>query len=224
MKELTKWQLASPRKGDKHMLDQEFLDKILHNYRALEGEQETKNNMIEPLLHELGYDIDCIEDVRTEVLCDAGKNNEKVDYVLCMAGKPIIMIEAKDWKEELEPKYINQLFRYFSTSDCKLAILTNGLEYLFFTDLKKENIMDKTPFYRLDIRYLKDSDREMFKKICKVQQCSYPINKYIMEMKVKSFLNKKHLVAEILAMYYFHDPDLKDVVYNAMEIQEKKGG
>ena len=197
-------------------MDDSFSMYVIENYKSINGEQETKNNLVEPFLKRLGYDIDCIEDVRTEVTCDAGKNNEKVDYVLCIAGQPKIMVEAKDWQQELGPKYINQLFRYFSTSDCKLAILTNGLEYLFFSDFQKENIMDKYPFYKINVMGISDQDRQFLNSICKVQQCSYPIEKFIIEQKAKRLMNDKKKLAQLIALTYFHDLDVYDAVYNGI--------
>lgn len=198
------------------MIDNNFSLYVIDTYRSIEGEQETKNNLVEPFFKELGYDIDCVEDIRTEVTCDAGKKNEKVDYVLCIAGIPKIIVEAKDWKVELGEKYINQLFRYFSTSDCKMAILTNGLEYWFFSDFEKENIMDREPFYKLNVMNINKHDRKILNAICKVQQCSYPVEKFIIEQKTIKLLQNDKKLSEFIAMSYYNDLDTLEAVKNGI--------
>lgn len=69
------------------------------------------------------------------------------------------------WKQL--DKHDSQLFRYFGTSPAKFAILTNGLEYRFYTDLDEENKMDLTPFLTIDIRNLKEQTMMELKKFCK---------------------------------------------------------
>lgn len=205
------------------MCDRSFIEYIISTYSEVNGEQETKNNLVEPFLKELGYDIDCIDDIKTEVTCDAGKNNEKVDYVLCIAGTPKIIVEAKDRKEKLGSKYINQLFRYFSTSDCKVAVLTNGIEYLFFSDFQKENIMDKEPFYKINILYMKDEDRRFLNNLCKVQQCSYPVENFIIEEKTKRLLKDRVQLSQIISVCFFQDLSVRDAVLNGI-VKAIKGG
>lgn len=190
---------------------------VIETYQSVQGEQETKNKLIEPFFNQLGYDIDCIDDIRTEMRCDIGIKNEKVDYILCFNGEPKILVEAKDWKVKLSEKNINQLYRYFAASNCKMAILTNGLEYWFFSDFEKDNIMDSRPFYKLNILSIHESDNQIFNAISKTQQCFYPIEKYLIEKKSKSLYCNKDKLAELIAISYFHDLSLKDAVYNGIK-------
>ena len=45
-----------------------------------------------------------------------------------------------------------QLARYFNaTQSVSLAVLTNGIEYRFFTDTGDVNVMDQSPFYVLSV-------------------------------------------------------------------------
>lgn len=198
------------------MLDENFSVYLNSKYRHAIGEQETKNTLIEPFFKELGYDIRHTEDIMTEVTCDIGKNNEKVDYILCIAGQPKILVEAKDWRVELSTKHINQLFRYFSTSDCKLGILTNGLEYWFFSDFEKENVMDKKPFYKINALSICDKDKFILNAICKVQQCAYPIEKFIIEQKTRLLMKDKEKLSKIIALTYFNNLNNADAVYNGL--------
>lgn len=76
------------------------------------------------------------------------------------------MIEAKSISENLD-KHGSQLFRYFSTTQAKFGVLTNGIKYRFFTDLEENNKMDQRPFFEIDILNISDSQikyLENFKK------------------------------------------------------------
>ena len=66
-------------------------------------------------------------------------------------GKPIILIEAKSATSDLNNEHASQLFRYFSVTDVRFGILTNGLQYRFHSDLEKSNHMDEKPFLIIDL-------------------------------------------------------------------------
>jgi hypothetical protein len=51
----------------------------------------------------------------------------------------------------LDNAHSSQLYRYFSVTEARFAILTNGTEYRFFTDLERPNTMDTKPFLVFDI-------------------------------------------------------------------------
>ena len=59
------------------------------------------------------------------------------------------------------------MFRYFGTTTAKLAILTNGISYKFYTDLEETNKMDSTPFLDLNILDIKENEVTELKKFCK---------------------------------------------------------
>jgi hypothetical protein len=198
----------------------DFSLKMIEIYQSVNGEQETKNKMIEPFFSMLGYDIDCTDDIKTEVICDFGIKKEKVDYELCIAGIPKILVEAKDWRISLNVNNITQLYRYFCTTNCKMAILTNGLDYWFFSDFEKENIMDSRPFYKLNILAPRIGDEKILNAICKVQQCSYDVNQYVIEMKTKRIMRSNKL-AEVIAVNYFHNLDAIEAVQNGITAAKK---
>ena len=119
---------------------------------AIVGEQHTKNVLIEPILRLLGFEITDPFDIVTEYSADFGtKRGEKVDYALFKDKELVMLVEAKDWKVKLEQKQISQLFRYFSVSSARVGVLTNGIEYMFFTDTQKPNTMDMTPFFTFNL-------------------------------------------------------------------------
>lgn len=76
------------------------------------------------------------------------------------------MIECKHWEENID-LHDNQLLRYFNVSKAKFGLLTNGIIYRFYTDLDKQNVMDKKPFLEFDITAMKDYQVEELKKFHK---------------------------------------------------------
>ena len=122
------------------------------------NEEATKTALILPFFSALGYNIFNPMEVVPEYTADVGiKKGEKVDYAICIDNKPQLLIEAKAVGDKLQ-NHDSQLFRYFSTTDVKFAILTNGLDYWLYTDLEKDNVMDESPFYQFNIQDLKDND------------------------------------------------------------------
>ena len=99
-----------------------------------------------PFISALGYDVFNPLEVVPEFTADIGlKKGEKVDYCILKDGEPIIIIECKHWKEKLDT-HKSQLHRYFHVTNGRFAILTNGVDYRFYTDLEANNKMDEKPF------------------------------------------------------------------------------
>lgn len=130
--------------------------------KHISNEEMTKQALIIPFLQVLGYDVFNPLEVKPEYIADFGKKKvEKVDYAIFKNDSPIMFIEAKAIGEELG-NHGAQLERYFNaTPEVRVAILTNGIEYKFFTDLDKNNIMDENPFFTVDITNFTDSDIEI---------------------------------------------------------------
>lgn len=135
--------------------------RVAANMSADFNEEATKQYFILPFFSALGYNPWSQEDVRPEYTLDVGiKSGEKVDYVLFSSGKPVILVECKAFGVELSEKYISQLYRYFSVSTGRIAVLTNGNDYWFFSDVKKSNVMDLTPYYSFRMSDISDVDIE----------------------------------------------------------------
>ena len=74
-----------------------------------------------------------------------------MDLAILIDGKLKMLVECKSAKTKLNSTHLNQLLRYFSVSDCKIAVLTNGIEYWFFTASVKAGRMDSEPFLIVDV-------------------------------------------------------------------------
>lgn len=136
-----------------------ILNKVVNeNKELIKNEESTKQFLILPLLNGLGYDVYNPKEVTPEFTADFHKNKEKVDYAIYINGTPKIFVEAKSITTKIN-KNAPQLSRYFSTfPSVRLGVLTNGLEYHFFTDLSNANIMDSKPFFIFNIENYTDED------------------------------------------------------------------
>ena len=149
----------------------DFSDKVKQFSREVESkkddlltEEATKTALILPFFQLLEYDVFNPHEFIPEYTADVGtKKGEKVDYAVMREGKPIILIEAKAVADDLT-KHDAQLFRYFTATEAKFAILTNGVSYKFYTDLEESNKMDEKPFLEINMLDLVETQIGELKK------------------------------------------------------------
>ncbi len=145
----------------------DFISRIEIIKDTLATEEATKTALIMPFFQLLDYDVFNPTEFIPEFTADIGvKKGEKVDYAIIRNGKPIIIIEAKSVTDKLK-KHDTQLMRYFSVTDAKFAILTNGINYKFFTDLEQPNMMDEKPFLEVNLLDIDDNEILQLKKFAK---------------------------------------------------------
>ena len=145
----------------------DFISRIEIIKDTLATEEATKTALIMPFFQSLDYDVFNPTEFIPEFTADIGvKKGEKVDYAIIRNGKPIIIIEAKSVTDKLK-KHDTQLMRYFSVTDAKFAILTNGINYKFFTDLEQPNMMDEKPFLEVNLLDIDDNEILQLKKFAK---------------------------------------------------------
>ncbi len=143
-------------------------DRVTKLKDQVNTEEATKNAFIMPFIRELGYDVFNPNEVTPELVADIGmKQGEKIDYAIMRNGEPVILIECKWHGAPLNVHNASQLFRYFHTTTAKFSILTNGIEYRFYTDLVEANKMDEKPFFVFNITDIKDNQIEELKKFHK---------------------------------------------------------
>ena len=134
----------------------------------LTTEEATKNALVLPFISALGYDVFNPQEVIPEFTADIGtKKGEKVDYAIVRDGEIILIIECKKAGTDLSQTEMNQLFRYFSVTKARIAILTNGIQYRLFSDLDAPNKMDTIPFLELDLQDIKPNMLSEVKKLVK---------------------------------------------------------
>lgn len=133
-------------------------------------EEAAKTALVMPFLQAMGYDVFNPSEVIPEFTADVGiKKGEKVDYALCIDGKVSILVECKPSSVELDLKHASQLYRYFSTTDARVAILTNGVIYQFYSDIEQPNRMDDKPFFIFSMDTIRRSDPITLERFTKAQ-------------------------------------------------------
>jgi hypothetical protein len=152
--------------------------KIKQQRGIIETEEATKNAFVMPFISTvLGYDVFNPLEVVPEFTADVGiKKGEKIDYAIVRDGEVQILIECKRSLGELRIEHASQLFRYFAATNARIAILTNGEVYQFYTDLDAPNRMDAKPFLILD---LNDVDEALIPEIMKLSKDVFDLDSII---------------------------------------------
>ncbi|GEP25826.1 MULTISPECIES: type I restriction endonuclease [Cryobacterium] len=152
--------------------------KVRNQREAIQTEEATKNAFIMPFISTiLGYDVFNPLEVVPEFTADVGvKKGEKVDYAIMRDGEVQILIECKKSTEALKIEHASQLFRYFAVTNARIAVLTNGEIYQFYTDLDAPNRMDEKPFLVLD---LMDIDETLIPELRKLTKEVFDLDSII---------------------------------------------
>lgn len=196
-------------------LIQNISERIEKQRALLATEEATKNALVMPFISALGYEVFDPQEVVPEYTCDTGtKKGEKIDYAIMKDGLPIILIECKHCTENVD-KHANQLFRYFTTSNARFGVLTNGIRYRFYTDLDKANVMDTKPFLDVDLSDITEAQIEELKKFHK----SYFSESNIIS--TASQLKKETAIREVVRSE-FSNPSSEFVRFFVKETNENK--
>lgn len=146
----------------------ELASKIPQQFDYLQTEEATKTALIMPFISALGYDVFNPLEVIPEFTADIGtKKGEKVDYAVKKDDKIIMLIECKWSGCDLDKEHASQLYRYFSATEARFGILTNGVRYLFYSDIEEPNKMDSKPFLEFDMLDFEEHDVKELKKFSK---------------------------------------------------------
>lgn len=142
--------------------------KIERSKSLVTTEEATKNAFVMPFIAALGYDVFDPTEVVPELVADVGiKKGEKIDYAIRLDGKITMLFECKHHAANLDNDHASQLFRYFACHDCRVAVLTNGVEYRFFSDLDAPNKMDAKPFLVFKVGDFSEAHVRELKKFTK---------------------------------------------------------
>jgi len=143
------------------------LKKLLDNFKINEAieistnEAQTRKFLIEPFFLMLNYES---TQLIPEFNADFGDRvSQKIDYAIQLTKnkKEYILVEAKKYNTKLTDKEAGQLNGYFNnTKNSKIAILTNGIEYRFYSDVVEPNIIDNKPFFVFNISNYSENDIE----------------------------------------------------------------
>lgn len=177
-------------------------------------EEATKTAFIIPFLRLLGYDDTNPTEVIPEFTADFGDSKaNKVDYAIYKDGSPIMVIECKYWKDNLEI-HDPQLCKYFNATQAKFGILTNGIRYKFFTDIDEINKMDKEPFLEFDFENIKEAT---INELLKFHKSSFDVDKVLNSASDLKNLAKLRIVLE----KELSDPSEEFVKFLGKQVCEK---
>lgn len=170
----------------------ELASKTQQHREVLLTEQAAKTALVMPFINLLGYDVFNPGEVIPEYTADVGtKKGEKVDYAICIDGKLSILVECKPSTGDLNINHASQLYRYFGVTDARLAILTNGVVYKFFSDLDQPNRMDAQPFFTLNLDAVRKSDVRTLESFTKAGFNLDAIVREASNLKLESLVRKE---------------------------------
>lgn len=191
-------------------------DKVNKTKDMILTEEATKTSFVMPFIMALGYDVFNPSEVIPEYCADVGlKKGEKVDYAIKKDGKIVFLIEAKKASVALDDEHSSQLYRYFSVTESRFAILTNGIEYYFYSDLEKSNQMDKNPFFVFNM--LNPSEKSI-KELTKFTNTEFSVDEIL---KNADRLKHMGLIQDFLENN-FNNPDVSFVKFFLKRIYDGK--
>ncbi|GAA1592160.1 type I restriction endonuclease [Leucobacter chromiireducens] len=189
--------------------------KLEQQKSSIETEEATKNAFVMPFISlVLGYDVFNPHEVVPEFTADVGtKKGEKVDYAIVKDGEVQILIECKHVGAPLNIKHASQLFRYFAVTSARIAILTNGDEYQFYTDLDAPNKMDEKPFLVIQVS---DLDTALIPELNKLAKDAFDLDSIINAAEELKYVGefKRVLTAQ------FAEPDAEWVKFLTARVYE----
>ncbi|MDP4209032.1 MAG: type I restriction enzyme HsdR N-terminal domain-containing protein [Bacteroidota bacterium] len=171
-------------------------EKVVKLRDQIQTEEATKSAFVMPFIQSLGYDVFNPIEVVPEFVTDYGaKNIEKVDYAILKDDQPVLIIECKNHSENLE-KHYTQIHKYFHLTKARFALLTNGVQYNFYTDLEASNKLDEKPFFSFEINNIKE---QQIKELVKFHKNGFDIGSIINTASELKYSNaiKSLLISEL---------------------------
>ena len=128
----------------------QFIVEKMKQHRSLyeQNEQAVRDQIVNPLLKSLGWDIENPDEIQPNVSTDEGIP----DYCLFRSGKPILFIEAKKLSIDIEDKpAVKQLAKYCFGEGMKYGVLTNGAVWILFNAFQEGTTMADRILWKVDI-------------------------------------------------------------------------
>ncbi|GMV62645.1 MAG: hypothetical protein AMXMBFR74_18130 [Parvibaculum sp.] len=149
-------------------------ERVKEHSASMVTEEAVKTAVVLPFFQALGYDVFNPAEVIPEFTADVvGKKGEKVDYAIKIDDEIRILVECKPITTVLDKVHLAQLYRYFSVTKAKFAILTNGRLFHFHSDLEEPNKLDNRPFLTFD---LAEIPSHLLTELKKFEKAEFDIN------------------------------------------------
>ncbi|MDG2194362.1 MAG: type I restriction enzyme HsdR N-terminal domain-containing protein [Polaribacter sp.] len=169
------------------------LKKALENWdvekaiKHSKDETQTRDYLINPFFEILNYNK--MDDYSHEYIADTeGKRGRRVDMAIYLGKKnPELLVECKKATAKLTDNNFRQLNEYcVYTTSAKIAILTNGVIYNFYTRKSKDGVLIEKPFFSFDLSDYDSTDLDM---LALFNRQSIEIDEIIKEAKEINFIN-----------------------------------
>lgn len=125
-----------------------------------QNEAHTRSALVNPFLQALGYNTSDLREVVPEfganVNAPGVTQNKKVDYAILQDGKPQILVEVKHHRTRLDSGYASLAAYFAAAAGTEVGILTNGVVYRVYTDIERENLLDRRPFLTINMAQLSE--------------------------------------------------------------------
>lgn len=129
----------------------QFAHRVKKMLPQVQSEDLTRNALVMPFIQILGYDVFNPSEVQSEAVLDFGvKKSKKVDYTIMKDGEPTILVECKHHDDSLDI-HDSRLSKYFRKTKAKYGLLTNGLEYRFYTEKMVKSKKTAAPLFEFKI-------------------------------------------------------------------------
>jgi hypothetical protein len=182
------------------------------------NESETRDYLIERFFEELGYNKMEHYSHEFSLHIDKGKV-KKVDMVVTLKKKTIMLIECKKATEKLNKRHYNQLAEYFEKhKESKVGVLTNGIQYEFYSiKWSEEDVLNDVPFLVFD---LNDFTRADLEDIALFHRQYFDVNKILSLAEDKYFLDDFNRA--LVKTLYPASPEFRKIIFQNMLDEKSK--
>lgn len=205
----------------------ELRDKLRLGIAKTWNEENTKHAIIGVVLMQLGYDIFNPAEVDWESSPHIkGSRGERVDAAIYLGEKlPEFIIEVKAVNVNIDSSTIwYQVYNYYSFMRPKFAVLTNGVDWYFYSESKESNFMSESPYLKINLlndsydkiqelnKYAKDKLKD--KSIDDILRISKYVDEFMNKLKTGTVPD---YVIDKFMEYYKLDAKYRESVYIEFE-------
>jgi len=197
------------------MLDKKNLENIINKIHNLKdtniNEENTRGNLIDPILQALGWNIFDLNEVSRNAKTSSGF----VDYVLKIDNKKVYL-EAKPLNKRLVKQFQTQTTNYAYEDNIPFCVLTDGNRYQIFETYKKTNVSDRL---LIDV-VLNNEEVSLEKKLEYLNFLSKENVKNGSLERINEILNLQNQVNEVIQTI-FSNPSDKFIEVISSELDQK---
>jgi hypothetical protein len=163
-------------------------------------EESTKSYFILPFFAALGFDTHNPNDIQYDV--NEEINNARNHFALLFDSRPEVLVESKAFNTPFNRTEDILSNAHLPITFTKYIILSNGVEYLFFSEGSHQGVISKEPFYSLTLTNLSEQDITFLSAITK---SDFRLSDYTIEPKVTAFIQQNIIQPDEFILDYIRD-------------------